>query len=225
MHFYQQFIEWVIYHGGLYVVIFIIFAETGLFVGFFLPGDSLLFTTGIYLHEVASNFFNVHHNTSRFFNFHYAVIIIFLIIASFVGNMAGYWFGYKIGPVMYKWKDRFLFKKKHLTRAGEFYHDYGNVTIFFAKFLPIIRTFAPVVAGIVRMPKKSFLLYNIAGSTCWVTLMILGGYFLQSWIERKYAFSLKDHLGLITIIIVLITTLPVLYKLIFKKKKESNNQQ
>ncbi|MDQ6904904.1 MAG: DedA family protein [Bacteroidota bacterium] len=223
MGFYQQFIEWVIYHGGLYVVLLIIFAETGLFVGFFLPGDSLLFTTGIYINEVASNFFNVHYDVSVFFNFHYAVILLFIIIASFAGNVAGYWFGYKTGPAMFKWKDGFFFKRKYLTRAKEFYEHYGNGTIFFAKFLPIIRTFAPPVAGIVQMPKKNFILYNIAGSICWVTLMILGGHFLQSWIDKKFGFSLKDHLGLITIIIVLITTLPILYKLLFRKKKKMLN--
>ncbi len=211
MGFYQSFIEWVIYHGGLYVVLLIIFAETGLFAGFFLPGDSLLFTTGIYINEVASNFFNVH----------YAVILLFIVIASFMGNVAGYWFGYKTGPVMFKWKDGFFFKRKYLTRAKEFYKHYGNGTIFFAKFLPIIRTFAPLVAGIVQMPKRNFFFYNLAGSVCWVTLMILGGHFLQSWIDKKFGFSLKDHLGLITIIIVLITTLPILYKFIFGKKKET----
>ncbi|MDQ6844113.1 MAG: VTT domain-containing protein [Bacteroidota bacterium] len=221
MGFYQQFIEWVIYHGGLYVVILIIFAETGLFAGFFLPGDSLLFTTGIYINEVASNFFHVHYDASMFFNFHYALILLFLVVASFAGNVAGYWFGYKTGPVMFKWKDGLLFKRRYLSRAREFYHHYGNGTIFFAKFLPIIRTFAPLVAGIVQMPKKNFSLYNIAGSICWVTLMILGGHFLQSWIDKKYGFSLKDHLGMITIIIVLITTLPILYKFIFGKKKET----
>ncbi len=220
MGIYQQFIEWVIYHGGLYVMILIIFAETGLFAGFFLPGDSLLFTAGIYIHELASNFFNAHYDASVFFNFHYGLILVFVIAASFAGNVAGYWFGYKTGPVMYKWKDGFLFKKKYLIRANEFYQHYGNGTIFFAKFLPIIRTFAPLVAGIVKMPKKNFILYNILGSICWVTLLMLSGHFLQSWIEKKYGFSLKDHLGLITIIIVIITTLPVLYKLIFRKKEE-----
>lgn len=204
-------------------MVLIIFAETGLFAGFFLPGDSLLFTTGIYINEVASNFFHVHYDPSVFFNFHYALIVLFIIVASFAGNVAGYWFGNKTGPVMFKWKDGFLFKTRYLSRAREFYQHYGNGTIFFAKFLPIIRTFAPLVAGIVQMPKKNFSFYNIAGSVCWVTLMILGGHFLQSWIDKKYGFSLKDHLGLITVIIVLLTTLPVLYKFITGKKKKMLN--
>lgn len=97
----QQFIEWVIHHGGIYVLVLIVFAETGLFLGFFLPGDSLLFAAGIYITELASNFFNVH----------YSIIILFVTIASFTGSIVGYWFGYKTGPVMYEWKDGLLFKK------------------------------------------------------------------------------------------------------------------
>lgn len=208
----QQFIEWVIHHGGLYVLLLIVFAETGLFVGFFLPGDSLLFAAGIYINELAANFFNVH----------YWVIILLVIIASFVGNIAGYWFGYKTGPGMFDWKDNFLFKKRYLIKAREFYQHYGRGTIFLSKFLPIIRTFAPVVAGIVQMQKKNFLFYNIMGSICWVTAMILGGHFLQSYISKKYGFSLKDHIEGITIIIILVTTLPILYKLFFGKKEPTD---
>ncbi len=91
----QQFIEWIIHHGGLYVLLLIVFSETGLFLGFFLPGDSLLFTAGIYISELAADFFNVH----------YSIIIIMVIIASFTGSIVGYWFGHKTGPVMYEWKD------------------------------------------------------------------------------------------------------------------------
>jgi membrane-associated protein len=111
-----------------------------------------------------------------------------------------------------------LFRKKHLIRAKGFYDQYGKATIFLAKFLPIIRTFAPIIAGIVRMPARTFIFYNIVGSICWVTSMMLGGYFLQSWVERKFGYSLKDHIEGITIAIILITTLPVLYKLFFSKK-------
>src|SRR3954470_2618022 len=99
----QQFIEWVIHHGGLYVLLIIIFSETGLFLGFFLPGDSLLFAAGIYIDELASNFHHVH----------YSMVIIMVIAASFIGSMLGYWIGFKTGPQMFKWKDRFLYKKKY----------------------------------------------------------------------------------------------------------------
>jgi membrane-associated protein len=210
----QRFIEWIINNGGLYLLLFVVFAETGLFVGFFLPGDSLLFAAGIYISDLAK----------EFFGFHYSVIIILVIIASVLGNLVGYWFGRKTGPLLYERKETFLFRKKHLVRATDFYHDYGKATIFLAKFLPIIRTFAPIVAGIVKMDWKTFVFYNILGSICWVSSMMLGGHFLQSWVLNQFGFSLKDHIEAITIAIILVTTLPVLYKLFFGKKKIVTNQ-
>jgi len=147
--------------------------------------------------------------------------MILVMIASILGNMVGYWFGYKTGPLLYERKETWLFKKKHLVRAKEFYDRYGKGTIFLAKFLPIIRTFAPIVAGMVKMPRPVFIFYNIAGSICWVATMMLGGHFLESWVQRKYDFSLKDHIEAITIGIILVTTLPVLYKLFFNKNKKA----
>ena len=147
------------------------------------------------------------------------MIIILVIIASFLGNMVGFWFGYKTGPLMYERKETWLFRKKHLIRAKEFYDQYGKATIFLAKFLPIIRTFAPIVAGIVKMDRKKFIFYNIVGSICWVSAMILGGHFLQSWVMTRFNFDLKQHIEAITIGIILVTTLPVLYKLFFAKKR------
>ncbi|RFM26018.1 DedA family protein [Deminuibacter soli] len=207
----QQFIEWIIHNGGLYVLLLVIFAETGLFLGFFLPGDSLLFAAGLYIQDFAAEFFGVH----------YSIIILMIVIASVLGNAAGYWFGYKAGPLLFKRKDTLLFKKKHLIKAQEFYEQYGKGTIFLAKFLPIIRTFAPIIAGIVKMNRSTFIFYNIIGSICWVTSMILGGHFLQAWVQSKYNFSLKDHIEAITIIIILITTLPVIIKIFFGRKKDS----
>jgi membrane-associated protein len=212
--FIQQFIEWIIHNGGLYFLLFVVFAETGLFIGFFLPGDSLLFAAGIYASELAKEFFNVH----------FSIIILLVAIASLLGNMVGYWFGYKTGPLMYERKETWLFRKKHLIRAKEFYDQYGKATIFLAKFLPIIRTFAPIVAGIVKMDKKTFIFYNIMGSICWVTTMMLGGHFLQAWVIRRFNFDLKQHIEAITIGIILVTTLPVLYKLFFVKKKPETIQ-
>jgi len=211
--FVQRFIEWIIHNGGLYFLLFVVFAETGLFVGFFLPGDSLLFAAGIYISDLAR----------EFFGFHFSVIIVLVIIASVLGNIVGYWFGRKTGPLLYERKETLLFRKKHLLRATEFYHEYGKATIFLAKFLPIIRTFAPIVAGVVKMDWKTFIFYNIVGSICWVTAMMLGGHFLQSWVLNQFHFSLKDHIEAITIGIILVTTLPVLYKLFFGKKKNIQN--
>lgn len=206
--FVQRFIEWIIQNGGLYFLLFVVFAETGLFVGFFLPGDSLLFAAGIYMQDL----------TNEFFGFHWISIIILVILASILGNLVGYWFGYKAGPLLYERKETWLFRRKHLNRAKEFYDQYGKGTIFLAKFLPIIRTFAPIVAGIVKMHRPTFIFYNIIGSIAWVCSMMLGGFFLQTWVEKKFGFSLKDHIEAIAIGIILVTTIPVLYKLFFAKK-------
>ncbi|MGN6165375.1 MAG: DedA family protein [Flavisolibacter sp.] len=212
--FIQQFIEWIIHNGGLYFMLFVIFAETGLFIGFFLPGDSLLFAAGIYVSDLAHQFFDVH----------FSVILIMVIIASVLGNIVGYWFGRKTGPLLYERKETWLFRKKHLVRATEFYHQYGKATIFLAKFLPILRTFAPIVAGIVKMDRKIFVLYNILGSIVWVCLMMLGGHYLQTLVLEKFHFNLKDHIEGITIAIILITTLPVIYKLFFVKKQPASKE-
>jgi len=170
-----------------------------------------LFAAGIYMTDLAREFFGLH----------WIFIIILVTIASVLGNYVGYWFGRKTGPLLFERKETWLFKRKHLVRAKDFYDHYGKGTIFLAKFLPIIRTFAPIVAGIVKMDRKTFVFYNIIGSICWVSSMMLGGYFLQSWVEKRFGYSLKDHIEVITIIIILITTLPVLYKLFFGRKKEN----
>lgn len=194
--------EWIINHGGLYLVIFIIFAETGLFVGFFLPGDSLLFVSGIYGTEIARDFFNM-----PFF-----VIMFMVAVAGVLGNFVGYWFGRKSGPYLFQRKDTFFYKKKHLFTAKEFYDKHGGGAIIFARFLPIVRTFAPIVAGIVQMDFKKFALFNIIGSFAWVFIMMLAGHYLDQFFP-----NLKEHLELIVVIIVVITTGPVLFKLIFNK--------
>lgn len=191
------------------MLLFVVFAETGLFVGFFLPGDSLLFAAGIYLEELSR----------ELFGWHYIFVILLVVIASILGNMVGYWFGRKTGPLLYERRETWLFRRKHLLRAKDFYDHYGKGTIFLAKFLPIIRTFAPIVAGVVKMHWPTFLLYNVLGSVAWVFSMMLGGHFLQTWVKNEFGFSLKDHIEGITLAIVLVTTLPVLYKLFFGKKK------
>jgi len=200
-------IDWIIDNGGLFILLFVVFAETGLFIGFFLPGDSLLFAAGIKMRELSASFYNVH----------YLVIILMVVVASVLGNLVGYWFGYKTGPLIYERKESWLFRKKHLLRAQEFYNKNGKATIFLAKFLPIIRTFAPIVGGIVRMYKPTFILYNILGSLAWVSTMMLGGHYLQNWVMTRFGFDLAQHIEVIAIGIILITTLPVLYKMFFSK--------
>ncbi|MEZ5047016.1 MAG: VTT domain-containing protein [Chitinophagaceae bacterium] len=206
--------EWYIKMGGLYMLLFVIFAETGLFVGFFLPGDSLLFVAGIYAEDLAKDFFGVH----------YFFIMILIALAGILGNYVGYWFGKKSGPFLYQRKDTFFFKKKHLNTAKEFYEKNGALSIIGARFLPIIRTFAPIVAGIVNMDFKKFTLYNIVGSVSWVFSMMLAGKFLQQFILNKFQFDLKDHLEVIVIGIILVTTLPVIAKFILSGRKQKSSE-
>jgi len=207
--FLNDLVIWILNNGGLFFLLFIVFAETGLFVGFFLPGDSLLFTAGIYLRKQPEGFYDLH----------YSIVVILLVIASVLGNMAGYWFGRKAGPVLYNKKESWYFKRKHLNKAHDFYEQYGKGTIFLAKFLPIIRTFAPIVAGIVKMERGVFMFYNILGSLAWVVSMVLGGYFIEAWVKRQFGFSLTDYIEVIAVGIILITTLPIMYKLFFSKKQ------
>lgn len=200
--------QWIIEHGGIYLLLLIVFAETGLFVGFFLPGDSLLFVAGIYGDLLSKSFFNMP----------FVLIMLMVAIAGVLGNMVGFWFGRKSGPLLFSRKDTFLFKKKYLYQAKEFYDKHGGGAIFLARFLPIVRTFAPIVAGIVQMDGKKFMFYNIIGSFAWVFSMMLSGHYLD-----KAFPGLKEHLELIVLIIILITTLPVLIKIFFGKPKQQHH--
>jgi len=206
-----------IINGGLWLLLLIIFAETGLFVGFFFPGDSLLFVAGIYSHELVEKF-TTHHPLLDLL-----LLSAMIVIAGVLGNSLGYFFGKKIGPAMFSWQDRFLFKKKYLIQANDFYEKNGGAAIIYARFVPIVRTFAPIVAGIVNMDKKKFTYYNIIGCVAWVMSMIFGGHYLQRFFEVKFHFNLKKHLELIVLGIVLITTVPILIKVFFGKKHSTPN--
>lgn len=196
-------------------MLFIIFAETGLFAGFFLPGDSLLFVAGIYSSSLAASFYDT---GSDFLNL--AMLIAFSSLAGILGNLAGFWFGRRIGPAMYTWRDRFLFKKRYLHQAKEFYDKHGGGAIVFARFLPVIRTFAPIIAGIVYMDRKKFAFYNVAGCIAWTTSMLASGHYLQKFFAQRFNYDLREHLEIIVLVIVLVTTAPVLFKLFFGKKKD-----
>ena len=217
--FIHRFVEWIINYGGFYFLLLIVFAETGLFIGFFFPGDSLLFAAGVYMHSLVNKLFGTNFvEGESVMWYHWMTIILLVMLASIIGNMVGYWFGRKTGPVLFEKRDTWIFKKKHVIRAKNFYDKYGKGTIFLAKFIPIIRTFAPIVAGVVKMNRAHFIFYNITGSIAWVASMMLGGYFLNNWVQRKFDFSLQDYIEPITIGIILVTTLPVLWKLFFAKK-------
>ncbi len=206
-------------YGGLWLLLFIIFAETGLFVGFFLPGDSLLFVAGIYSSNLAHEFLKLIGMGGVRNEWLELVVLCSLIsLAGIIGNLVGYWTGRKIGPAMYNWKDNLLFKKRYLHEAHDFYEKHGGGAIVFARFLPFIRTFAPIVAGIVGMDRKKFVFYNVVGCIAWVVSMIFAGHFLQIWVKNQFGIELKDKLELIVIIIIAVTTAPVFWKFFFGKK-------
>jgi membrane-associated protein len=212
--------EFYIQNGGLWLFLFIVFAETGLFAGFFLPGDSLLFVAGIYSTELAAEVYNTGND---FFNL--VLIATLVVIAGVIGNSVGYWFGQKSGPYLFKRKDTFFFKKKHLFTAKEFYDKNGGAAIIFARFIPIIRTFAPIIAGIVNMDKKKFMFYNVVGCIAWAVSMLFAGHYLYKFFLSQFNFDLKEHLEVIVLGIVLVTTLPVIMKLVRGGKKQDPSNE
>lgn len=173
--------------GGLTAVTAIVFSETGLMVGFFLPGDSLLFTAG----ALASQG-------------HFGIVTLnaLLIAAAIAGDTVGYWFGRKMGPALFTRPRSFLFNPAHLRRAHDFYEKHGGKTIVLARFMPIIRTFAPVVAGMGGMEYGRFVLFNVFGGIGWVLSMTLAGYFLG-----QVAF-VKAHFEAVILGIVFLSILP-----------------
>jgi membrane-associated protein len=197
---------------GLYVVLFIVFAETGLLAGFFLPGDSLLFLCGIYSESLMKEF----STGNGFINVTLLAALISLM--GILGNMLGYWVGVKSGAYLYKKEDTFFFKKKYLFQSKDFFDKYGSKAIVFARFLPIIRTFAPVVAGIVEMDKKKFMFFTILGSILWSFTMIFAGHYLYELFKIQFHIDLKHYIEFIVIGIVAFTTVPVLAKLLKKRK-------
>lgn len=196
--------EWIMVNGGLIIVMLIVFSETGLFVGFFLPGDYLLFITGII---IASSMhpFDIGLLNLVFWN-------ILIAICAILGNFVGYWFGKKSGPFLFERPDSLLFKKKHLEQARDFYDKKGGSAIIIARFLPIVRTFAPIVAGVVHMDFKKFVHYNMLGAFLWVFSLVSLGYALG---ENQYV---KKYLDFIVAGIFIVTTFPVIWKIIRFKR-------
>ncbi len=208
--------EFYIKLGGFWLILFIIFAETGLFVGFFLPGDSLLFVSGIYSIDIMRETFG--STGSDFFDTF--ILASAVAIAAIIGNEVGYYFGRRAGSALYKKPDTWLFKKKYLYQAHDFFEKNGALAIIMARFLPVVRTFAPIVAGIVKMDKKDFLRDNIIGAVLWSFLLIFAGHYLDKLFIDQFGIDLKKKLELIIIVIVLITTVPVILKFLFGKKQD-----
>ena len=185
---------------GIVGVILIVFAETGLFFGFFFPGDSLLFTAGIF---ASQGYLSI------------GVLLVGCIIAAILGDSVGYWSGKKYGRGLFNRDESFFFKKKRLYEAEMFYEKHGKFTIIIARFVPIIRTFAPIVAGIGKMNYKTFISYNIFGGIVWVPLLLLSGYFLGSLIPNPDKYVIP-----IAFVIIVISFLPIVIKMISLKFKK-----
>ncbi|MFH6992206.1 DedA family protein [Flavobacterium sp. FlaQc-48] len=199
---------------GLFIVLFIVFAETGLFAGFFLPGDSLLFLAGIYSRDLIQNVVDIPADFVNVF-----LLSTLVAVMGVLGNMTGYWFGAKSGYYLFKKEDSFWFKKKYLLQSKDFFEKYGGKAIIYARFLPIFRTFAPIIAGIVSMDKKKFMFYNVLSSFLWSFILIFSGHYLYG-VFLKQGIDLKQHIEYIIIIIVIISTFPVLLKLLKKRPSE-----
>src|ERR1700749_267354 len=183
----------IIRKGGFYLLLVVIFAETGLFFGFFLPGDYLLVLAGILC---AAGMFDVHIYT----------LVASLILAGVLGNYTGHWFGYRTGPVLFKRNESLFFKKRYVTMAEEFYAKYGGMALVLGRFFPIIRTFAPIFAGVVKLDIRKFTIYNFIGSITWVCTLTLTGFFLG----RKYPDEIKYYLKYVILGLILITSIQLL---------------
>lgn len=200
--------EKLLREGGFYLVIFVIYAETGLFFGFFLPGDYLLFLAGMF---VATGKLDVN----------IALLLAGLCVAAISGNFTGYWFGRKTGPVLYTRKDSFFFKKKYLKAAERYYNKQGAFALIMGRFVPIVRTFAPIFAGVVRLDFKRFALYNVVGGVLWICSLTLLGYFLGKRFEKE----INDYLLYIIIGFIFITTIPLLITFVKSKVTSSDEEK
>jgi len=186
-------------------LVFIIFAETGLAVGFFLPGDSLLVVAGL---------------VARAGRLNVAVLLSTLFVAAVVGDAVGYYSGLKLGPRLFARKKSLLFRPSHLQKAHEFYEKYGGKTIIIARFVPIVRTFAPIVAGAAQMPYRRFVLYNVVGGFAWVFSMILAGYFLGTVVENALGIKLEDHIEKVVIVVVALSLLPPVFEYLKARREK-----
>ncbi len=210
-------IDWMLLKLGIYVyfgLFFIVFAETGLAVGFFLPGDSLLVVCGLFAAAGKLNLW---------------IMLVSLIVAAIVGDAVGYYSGKKVGPAIFSRPKSRFFNPKHLQRAHEFYEKHGGKTIILARFVPIVRTFAPIVAGAADMSYRQFATYNIIGGVAWVTSMLFAGYFLGGLVEQLVrnlfgveGFKLEDHIDKVVIVVVFLSILPIIWEYIKARRERKN---
>jgi len=190
--------------GGLGLLLFIVFAETGLFVGFFLPGDSLLFTAGILC-------------STDVLDVKIITLMLGLNMAAILGNITGYLFGKRVGPKLFTRNDSFIFKKRYIIITKAFYERHGGKALVLGRFLPIIRTFAPILSGVIKLEFKIFLLYTVIGSILWTSAMTLTAYYLAKVIP-----NLKENLGLVVLAMIILTAIPVVTT--YRKEKKRTAQ-
>ncbi len=191
----------------LYGVLFLIlFAETGLVVTPFLPGDSLLFAAGALAAHPASPI-------------HLPTLALLLIVAAILGDAVNYWVGHRLGPAVFRREDSKLLNKKHLLRAHAFYEKYGGKTIIIARFVPIVRTFAPFVAGIGVMSYPRFFIYNVIGAIAWVTVCMGAGY-LMGGIE-----FVKTHFEIVILVIIAISLVPMIVEFLLARRRAKSEAQ
>lgn len=211
-------IDWMLLKLGIWVYLglfLIVFAETGLAIGFFLPGDSLLVVAGLFAAAGKLNLW---------------VMLVSLIVAAIVGDAVGYYSGRKVGPAIFSRPKSRFFNPKHLKKAHQFYEKHGGKTIIIARFVPIVRTFAPIVAGAAEMSYKQFALYNVVGGVTWVTSMLFAGYFLGGLVEQFVrsvfgieGFLLEDHIDKVVIVVVFLSILPIIFEFI-KARRENKKE-
>lgn len=206
----QSFLDpnWIVNNGGLLLVLLILFIETGIIIGFFLPGDPLLFISGM----VIASADEVHYPFSNeLLNLPFWMLLF--VVSTVLGNFFGYWFGYRFKHVVNRKEDTWFLKRRHISAAHEFYERRGGLAIAISRFLPVVRTFAPIIAGTVEMDFKKFTFYNITGAIVWVGSITTLGYVLgdNAWV--------KSNLEIIMLALIIVVTAPVVIKLFTAKKK------
>lgn len=196
--------ESIIKYGGLALLLFVIFAETGLFIGFFLPGDNLIFIAGLLC-----------ATKPELMNVSFPVLLILMMAAAIIGNMVGFWFGKKAGDTLYSRKDSFFFRKSHLETTRVYYEKHGGKTLILGRFIPIIRTFAPILAGVIKINFKKFMLYNAIGAVLWI-----GGIgSIAFYLGKKFP-QVENYLGYIFVGLIVLTAIPVLTTYLKSRKKK-----
>ncbi|GIV43711.1 MAG: membrane protein [Bacteroidia bacterium] len=196
----------IIHYGGLSLLVLVVFAETGIMIGFFLPGDSLLFTAGLL-------------TATGVLDYSIITVLLSVTTAAILGDSFGFYVGKKMGQALFKKKASLLFKPEYVTLTKQFYDKHGGKALVLGRFLPIIRTFAPILAGVVNLEYKKFIFYNVTGGILWVFSLILIGYFLGVWVP-----NIKEYLEYIIIFLIIVTTIPVV-RTFLKERAEAQKRK